>query len=111
MPIVRERVRMMRLVVREANLDPRLRDLFEQLGEPIVEFALAIEATRGNGDQMTTPVTPTNAMNVVYQHQAEAAAWLVERRDLAARRETINTMLRIAFLAFLVLTVLVYWLH
>jgi Protein of unknown function (DUF2924) len=76
-----------------------------------VARASAIEAARGNGDQMTTPVTPANAMNVVYQHQAEAAAWLVERRDLAARRETINTMLRIAFLAFLVLTVLVYWLH
>ena len=98
----------MRLAVREADLDPKLRDLFEQVGESIVELALAIEATRENEDHMTTPVTPTDAMNVVYHHQAEAAAWLTERRDLAERRETINTLLRIAFLAFLILIV-VFW--
>jgi hypothetical protein len=98
---------MMRIKVREAELDPSLRDFFEQVGEQIVALALAIEATRGNGVHMT-PIAPTDAMNVIYEHQDEAAQWLTERRDLAERRDTLNAMVRAAFLGFLLLTLLVY---
>jgi hypothetical protein len=73
------------LKVREAKLDPSLRDFFEQVGEQIVGLALAIEATRGNGNHVTQ-IAPTQAMNVIYEHQDEAARWLIERRDLAERR-------------------------
>src|SRR5262249_38237247 len=48
---------MMRVKVREAKLDPSLRDFFEQVGEQIVALALAVEATRGNGVHMT-PIAP-----------------------------------------------------
>jgi hypothetical protein len=97
----------MRVKVREAKLDPGLRDFFERVGEQLVALALAIEATRGNGDHMT-PIAPTDAMNVIYEHQDEAAQWLAERRDLVERRDTLNAMARAAFLGFLVLTILVW---
>ena len=95
----------MRLKVREAKLDPSLRDFFEQVGEQIVGLALAIEATRGNGNHVTQ-IAPTQAMNVIYEHQDEAARWLIERRDLAERRETLTMLVRAAFLVFLLVTVL-----
>ena len=42
-------------------------------------------------------------MKVVHAHQDEAAQWLTERRDLAERRNTINTSLNIAILVFVVI--------
>jgi hypothetical protein len=95
----------MRLKVREAKLDQSLRDFFEQVGEQIVGLALAIEATRGNGNHVTQ-IAPPQAMNVIYEHQDEAAQWLIERRDLAERRETLTMLVRAAFLVFLLVTVL-----
>ena len=95
----------MRLKVKEAKLDPSLRDFFEQVGEQIVGLALAIEATRGNGNHVTQ-IAPTQGMNVIYEHQDEAAQWLIERRDLAERREALTMLVRTAFLLFLLVTVL-----
>jgi hypothetical protein len=104
----------MRLKVREAKLDPALREFFEQVGERLVSLGLAVEATQGKGDRMT-PIAPTNTMNVIYEHQDEASQWLTERRDMAERRETLIMLVRAAFLVFLFATVLIFapslWAH
>jgi hypothetical protein len=96
----------MRLKVREANLDPALREFFEQVGEQMVALGLAVEATSGKGDHMT-PITLTNAMSVIYEHQDEAAQWLTEQRDVAERRKTLIMLVRAAFLVFLLATILI----
>jgi hypothetical protein len=77
----------MRLKVREAKLDPSLRDFFEQMREQIVGLALAFEATRGNGNHMTQ-IAPTQTMNVIYAHQDEAAQGLIERSGGDAHHRT-----------------------
>jgi hypothetical protein len=82
----------MRLSVRQANLDVDLRDLFEQYGEQVVAFALAVGSMQGTGLR-TTPVAPTHAMRVVHAHQDAAAQWLTERRDLAPNRNPISAVI------------------
>jgi hypothetical protein len=54
-----------------------------------------------------TPVAPTHAMSVVHANQDAAARWLLERRDLAERRETIGMIMNAALLAFIALEHLV----
>ena len=90
----------MRLNVRQANLDLDLRDLFEQYGEQVVAFALALGSMQGTG-MRTTPVAPTHAMRVVHAHQDAAAQWLTERRDIEERQRTISMILSVALLVFL----------
>jgi hypothetical protein len=97
---------MMRLQVRQARLDDDLRDLFEQVGEHVVALALALGSMQGTGLR-TTPVAPTHVMKVVHAHQDEAAQWLTERRDLAERRDTINTTLNVAILVFVVIATVI----
>jgi hypothetical protein len=92
----------MRLQVRQAKLDDDLRDLFEQVGEQVIALALALGSMQGTGLR-TTPVAPTHVMKVVHAHQDAAAQWLTERRDLAERRDTINTTLNVAILTFVFL--------
>jgi hypothetical protein len=96
----------MRINVRQADLDLDLRDIFEQYGEQVVAFALALGSMQGTGLR-TTPVAPTHAMRVVHAHQDDAARWLTERRDLEERRETVRMILSIALLAFLLCSTIV----
>jgi hypothetical protein len=95
----------MRLEVRRANLDDDLRDLFEQYGEQVVAMALALGSNQGTGLR-THPVAPTHAMSVVHANQDAAARWLLERRDLAERRETIGMIINAALLVFIALSIL-----
>ena len=95
----------MRLEVRRANLDDDLRDLFEQYGEQVVAMALALGSNQGTGLR-THPVAPTHAMNVVHANQDAAAKWLMERRDLAERRETMGMIVNVALLIFISWTML-----
>jgi hypothetical protein len=95
----------MRLEVRRANLDDDLRDLFEQYGEQVVAMALALGSNQGTGLR-THPVAPTHAMNVVHANQDAAAKWLMERRDLAERRETTAMITNVALLVFIAWTIL-----
>jgi hypothetical protein len=95
----------MRLEVRRANLDDDLRDLFEQYGEQVVAMALALGSNQGTGLR-THPVAPTHAMSVVHANQDTAAKWLMERRDLAERRETIGMIMNAALLVFIAWTIL-----
>jgi hypothetical protein len=95
----------MRLEVRRATLDDDLRDLFEQYGEQVVAMALALGSNQGTGLR-THPVAPTHAMNVVHANQDSAAKWLMERRDLAERRETMGMIVNVALLAFISWTIL-----
>jgi hypothetical protein len=95
----------MRLEVRRASLDDDLRDLFEQYGEQVVAMALALGSNQGTGLR-THPVAPTHAMSVVHANQDAAAKWLLERRDLAERRETIGMIMNAAVLVFIAWTIL-----
>jgi hypothetical protein len=95
----------MRLEVRRATLDDDLRDLFEQYGEQVVAMALALGSNQGTGLR-THPVAPTHAMNVVHANQDSAAKWLMERRDLAERRETMGMIVNVALLVFVSWTIL-----
>jgi hypothetical protein len=95
----------MRLEVRRANLDDDLRHLFEQYGEQVVAMALALGSNQGTGLR-THPVAPTHAMSVVHANQDAAASWLLERRDLAERRETIGMIINAALLVFIALSIL-----
>jgi hypothetical protein len=45
-------------------------------------------------------------MNVVHANQDAAAKWLMERRDLAERRETIGMIMNAALLVFIAWTIL-----
>ena len=95
----------MLLEVRRATLDDDLRDLFEQYGEQMVAMALALGSNQGTGLR-THPVAPTHAMNVVHANQDSAAKWLMERRDLAERRETMGMIVNVALLVFISWTLL-----
>jgi hypothetical protein len=95
----------MRFDIRRASLDDDLRDLFEQYGEQVVAMALALGSNQGTGLR-THPVAPTHAMKVVHTHQDAAAKWLMEKRDLAERRETIGIIVNVALLVFIFLSVL-----
>jgi hypothetical protein len=86
-------------------LDDDLRDLFEQYGEQVVAMALALGSNQGTGLR-THPVAPTHAMNVVHANQDSAAKWLMERRDLAERRETMGMIVNVALLVFISWTIL-----
>jgi hypothetical protein len=90
----------MRLNVRQANLDLDLRGLFEQYGEQVVAFALALGSMQGTGIR-THPVAPTHAMRVVHAHQDAAAQWLTERRDIEERQRTVSMILSVALLVVL----------
>jgi hypothetical protein len=96
----------MRLEVRRANLDDDLRDLFEQYGEQVVAMVLALGSNQGSTGFRTHPVAPTHAMSVVHANQDAAAKWLMERRDLAERRETIGMIMNAALLVFIAWTIL-----
>jgi hypothetical protein len=45
-------------------------------------------------------------MNVVHANQDSAAKWLMERRDLAERRETMGMIVNVALLIFISWTIL-----
>jgi hypothetical protein len=45
-------------------------------------------------------------MSVVHANQDAAAKWLMERRDLAERRETIGMIMNAALLVFIAWTIL-----
>jgi hypothetical protein len=45
-------------------------------------------------------------MSVVHANQDAAARWLLERRDLAERRETIGMIINAALLVFIALSIL-----
>jgi hypothetical protein len=47
-----------------------------------------------------------HAMSVVHANQDTAAKWLMERRDLAERRETIGMIMNAALLVFIAWTIL-----
>jgi hypothetical protein len=47
------------------------------------------------------PVAATHAMSVVHANQDAAARWLLERRDLVERRETIGIIMNAALLVFI----------
>jgi hypothetical protein len=98
----------MRLEVRRANLDDDLRNLFEQYGEQVVAIALALGSNQGTGFR-THVVGPTHAMSVVHANQDAAARWLLERRDLAERRETIGLIISATLLVFMASSLLMRW--
>jgi hypothetical protein len=95
----------MRFDVRRASIEDDLRELFEQYGEQVVAMALALGSNQGTGLR-THPVAPTHAMNVVHANQDAAAKWLMERRDLAERRETVGMIVNVALLVFISWTML-----
>jgi hypothetical protein len=62
-----------------------------------VARALALGSNQGTGLR-THSVAPTHAMNVVHANQDAAAKWLIERRDLAERRETMSMIVNVVLM-------------
>jgi hypothetical protein len=95
----------MRFKVRRANIDQEVRTLFEQYGEQVVALALGLGTMQGSGGLGSAPVMLTRAMMVVFQNQDAAHKWLMERHDVAERRETLNFFVEVAILGFVVVAV------
>jgi hypothetical protein len=70
-----------------------------------VARALALGSNQGTGLR-THSVAPTHAMNVVHANQDAAAKWLIERRDLAERRETMSMIVNVVLMVIIRWTIL-----
>jgi len=84
--------------VRYANIPAELRDRFEAYGEDVLAHALAV----GGG----SPEQGVELMSLIPQKRAEIMAWLMERRDLAERREQRLETWELAILIFVVFGVI-----
>lgn len=66
----------MRFWVRRAKIDEAKRDLFEQCGADVVALALGLGSLVPGSNQF-----PTHVLQTVVLGQADAMAWLQEKRD------------------------------
>ena len=91
----------MRCRIRRASISQQMRDDFERYGRDVIAFALGLGSlTPGSGQ------FPTHALQTVVLDQADAAAWLTEKRDKDERRETVTLSLEIAIVVLIVVEII-----
>ena len=66
----------MRFGIRRANIEQSKRDMFEQCGVEVVSLALGLGSLTAGGGEF-----PTAVLRTVVMGQADATAWLQEKRD------------------------------
>ena len=85
--------------VRNANIPPDERDLFESYGEHVIGLILAGGFNPAAGD--------LHRVYAVSETKVHAKAWLRERGDLRERHETLTFWLEVGVLIFVILGVVV----
>jgi hypothetical protein len=85
--------------VRYANIPPDSRNKFEQFGENVFANALA-------SGQLSAAYPELGSLQNDDQYRADLGEWLIERRDLAERREQRLETFEAAILIFVFLEVL-----
>lgn len=83
--------------VRHADIPQELRDRFETYGENVLASALAVGAN--------TPGQGVELVGLIQQKRREMTEWLMEKRDIAERREQRLETAEWAILVFVVIGV------
>jgi hypothetical protein len=82
-----------RVRVRKADIDPKLREQLELFGKDVVAITLGIFQMPVGGPPGAMPM---HAQMVIFNNQAPAMKWLQQKRDEAERHETVTLVLEIA---------------
>jgi hypothetical protein len=88
----------MRLLVRRANIDPKLREQFELYGEQVMALALGVPLS---GFKPSPPQT------LVESHPEEVKAWLRQKRHEEEQTKTRLELCEWAILFFLIISVVI----
>jgi len=89
----------MRIKVREAEIPPTKRDIFERYGVQVIGFVLA-----GGFTPAAKDLQPLYREDNIKTH---ARDWLTERADLQERHETLTFWLEAGVLFFVILGVII----
>jgi hypothetical protein len=92
----------MRINVRKATIDSKLREQLELLGKDVVALAVGIGGMPLSGSR----VAPTYAQTLIFGNYDPAMRWLQEKRDEDARHETVTLALQL-FAVFIAVVALV----
>jgi hypothetical protein len=92
----------MRLRIRRASISDELRSEFEKAGTQVVALALGLGNLVPGGGQFVSQIQQN-----VLGHQAEASAWLQEKRDEETCDKRRTEIVEWAILLFVVVGVLV----
>jgi hypothetical protein len=92
---------MLRVRVRKAKIDAKLRDEFELVGKDVVAIALGMYQMQSGGG-FGHALNPTFAQRSVWFNQMAAANWLREKRDEDDRHQTVTLGLEIAITLLIV---------
>jgi hypothetical protein len=88
----------MRIKVRKATIDSKLREQLELLGKDVVALAVGIGGMPLSGSH----VAPTYAQTLIFGNYDPAMRWLQEKRDEDERHNTVSLWLEIAITIFII---------